>query len=70
MDSLPPPEPSIVVKTEAAGNEAISATSSTAATQVKMEVEEELPTEILESSAEDIMTRVRLLDNDVRVSAA
>lgn len=32
-----------------------------------MEVVQELPSEILNASAEEIMTRVRLLDNDVKV---
>jgi hypothetical protein len=36
---------------------------------VKMEIEEEtLPAEILNASAEEVMARVRLLDNDVKVS--
>jgi 26S proteasome regulatory subunit T5 len=37
----------------------------------KMETEEEeWPEEIRNASAEDLMTRVRMLDNDIRVSGA
>lgn len=45
----------------------MSSTNATAAAP-QPPVEEPLPDEILNASPEDIMTRVRLIDNDLKVS--
>lgn len=70
MDSAPPPLPptagSADVKPVVTADS--PAVTAEATKEVKMEVEEEtLPSEILNATAEEVMARVRLLDNDVKV---
>lgn len=76
MDSSappPPPNPQGDTLPKAA---AAAATATTSSDDVAMEAaptvpeEEPLPEDIINASPEDIMTRVRLIDNDLKVSAS
>lgn len=72
MDStLPPTDPprdaNAGEKSAANGS---ASTSSAPAAEIAMETEEDaLPAEILAASAEEILTRCRMLDNDVKVGS-
>lgn len=75
--SAPPPPPpndapnSSDTKSDAVGEGAAAVPASGADVEMAPAVEEEepLPEEILNASPDEIMTRVRLIDNDLKVSS-
>lgn len=71
MSDQPPPlaptDPSSSKQTTNSTNEPSTSTSPEKVEDVKMDAEPELDPEILKSSPEEIMTRTRLLDNEIKI---
>ncbi|KAH9816747.1 ATP-dependent 26S proteasome regulatory subunit [Melampsora americana] len=71
MSDQPPPlgptDPSSSKQTSNSTNEPSTSTSPEKVEDVKMDTEPELDPEILKSSPEEIMTRTRLLDNEIKI---